>query len=243
MSKTILLCVVLVCCCVVGGCAQQHQSIMGTGTKVDPVQIPHATGDIEVDGELSEWQAIGAMTPSKTREPASTFRFCWNANGLYGAALIRDEHIAVNVARPHMGDCFEVWVEKDFGRSGDRSEHSTQYLITPDPAGKPGKARVISQTGGVAGGNESRLSDAVRKKLWKDDAGLICVWKKIEGGYTLEFLIPAGGLLPAKMTDGTKIGFNFALDDNGKSAEWFYNSNVIGCWHRPSKWAAATLVK
>jgi Carbohydrate family 9 binding domain-like len=240
MSKTMVTFIVLMCCAA-GGCVQQ-QAVLGTGTKIDPVQIPHAVEEITVDGDLSEWDAIGTLTMDKTREPASTFRFCWNAKGLYGSAVIRDQNIVVNTTHLHKGDCMEVWVEKDFGRSGDRSEHSTQYLITVDPKGKPGKAWTISQTGGVAGGNESRLPKAVRDKLWKD-AGLESAWKKIDGGYTLEFLIPAAELRPAKMEDGTKIGFNCALDDDGKSAEWFYNSHITGCWHRPTKWAAAKLVK
>ena len=97
-------------------------------------------------------------------------------------------------------------------------------------------------TGGVRGGNDASLSEAERKALWKD-AGAICAWKKVDGGYVLEFLIPADRLVPAKMEDGTKIGFNFALDDEGKTAEWFYNYGITGCWHRPTKWGAAKLVK
>jgi hypothetical protein len=214
----------------------------GAAVKGDPLLIRRAAGAVTIDGDLAEWEAVPAILPGKTREPASTFRFCWDDKGLYGAALVRDANLAVDAEWPAKGDALEVWIEKDFARSGDRSPNSTQFLITAGTSSTSGQGRAISQTGGVRGGNDTQFSDADRKALWKD-AGVTSAWKKVDGGYTLEFLIPADKLAPAKMEDGTKIGFNFALDDGGQTAEWFYNYGITGCWHRPTKWGAAVLVK
>lgn len=228
MSRVAILSQLLVPALLVCGCATSVGPIQGAGTVADPVQIPLAPGTVTIDGDLSEWKAIGVMPLPYMQKPASSMRFCWSAEGLYGAVAVKDEDIEVNASKPWEGDCLEVWVEKDFARAADRTKNSAQYVFAPEPAGKTGAAHLVIPYGG-----EMDKAEDVR-----------CAWMKSADGYTLEFLIPAKLMAPAKMAPGTKIGLNFALDDGGQRIEQFYgDENASGAYRRPNSWGAAILAK
>jgi hypothetical protein len=189
------------------------------GSPDKPVPVPPAPGRITVDGDLADWADVKPLpSPFSGKNPGS-LRLCWDSSGLFGALTARDTGIRSDPQSPWTGDCLELFIEKDFARSPQRSRAASQYIVAPGAEGGP----------------------AV---LWPADlkGRLRAAWKPIKDGYTIEFSIPAALLAPAKMQAGTKMGFNFALSDDGKAIEVFYCSKDFGGFAIPALWGAVELV-
>ena len=76
------------------------------------------------------------------------------------------------------------------------------------------------------------------------ETGIQCAWQPSAGGYTLEFFIPAAVLRPARMQVGTKLGMNFALNNDGKAVEQFYSDKDVDRGYRtPISWGAVRLAE
>jgi len=190
------------------------------------VEVPRATGPMAVDGELSDWGRVRPLPEPFEGKQEGSFRFCWTERGLYGAVQARDDAIKTDEAEPWKGDCVELFVEKDYARSLDRSANSAQYVITPAPDAGPGPARFMV----VYGTNRGK------------EAGALAAWRPVPGGYTIEFFIPASMLAPARMAAGTKLGLNFVLNDDGVPVEQFYtDKQKNSAWRCPLRWGAVRL--
>ena len=201
-------------------------AIQGAGTEADPVQIPFAS-EIKIDGDAGEWTVASLPLPFMKKDSGSV-SLCWGEDGLYGLVKVADKAIEVDAQSPWMGDCIEVWIEKDFARAVDRTDNAAQYVFAPNPDGKPGECIVVIPWGG-----ENDLEEDLK-----------CAWKKTPRGYVLEFMISAKLLAPAKMAAGTKIGLNYAVDDGGEPVEQFFSDKDIDDGYRtPSSWGAAVFVK
>jgi hypothetical protein len=105
----------------------------------------------------------------------------------------------------------------DFARATGPSPQTRQLHFTPGSA--PG------------------LALAAPAKL----SGLRAAWQPREGGYVLEFFVPAEVLSPAKLQPGTTLGFNFALYDDGAPLELFFCTPKHGGYARPDLWGAVKL--
>ena len=69
-------------------------------------------------------------------------------------------------------------------------------------------------------------------------------WKPTKDGYVIQFFIPAAMLKPAALQAGTKIGLNFAVDDDGKPIEQFFSDkNTDDGFKTPKNWGMAILAK
>ena len=126
------------------------------------------------------------------------------------------------------GDGLELNIEMDAQRRLGVRENSKAYKIFlyPQPGAGPGQAGVKLQYGPFS-------KDAVK-----------AAWQKTGAGYTVEFLIPAEALAPARMVPGTRMGLYFVVRDNGKTREQSKSTDgVVSVWSAPVFWGAALLVE
>ena len=154
MSRTVM--IVLACALLAGGCgsmermmSSQPEPIVGSATEADPVQIPKASRDIVVDGDISDWADVAPMPMPFMDMKLSTVHFCWSPAGLYCAVVATDERIDTDPFAPWTGDGLEIWVQKDGARVDDRNEHSAQYTFAPDPESEQGECFVVIPYGGM----------------------------------------------------------------------------------------------
>ena len=190
------------------------------------INLPFGKNEITVDGDGADWKDIPPMPLPFMKKEAGSVKLCWREEGLYGLVTAKDDHIAVIAKMPWGGDCFELFLEKDGAGAGDRTGATAQYIFAPDPSGEAGKALAM-----VAFGNEKA-------------AKLSAQWKKTETGYCLEFFVPAEVLKPAVMAEGTKIGCNFSLSNDGKAVEQFFaDKSANDSWGVPATWGLLKLGK
>jgi cellulose/xylan binding protein with CBM9 domain len=238
MSK--MLTTLLVCLLLFGGCAQvgcgqmksmvsvERKAITGSATEADPVQIPKASGEMTIDGDLSDWAAVGPMPMPFMDMKLSSAHFCWGPAGLYCAVAVTDDMVDTDPDAPWSADGLEIWLQKDGVREDDATEFSAQYAFAPDTESAKGECFVVIPYGG-----EMDLEEDVH-----------CAWKKTETGYIMEILIPVEMLKPAEMKAGTKIGLSFALENDGIAVEQFVSDKDEDAGYRtPSSWGVAVLAE
>ncbi len=207
------------------GAAAGAVKAAGGGTVDSPVVISKAPGAISLDGGLGDWAGVPRMPLPAMGGKASSVMFCWTEAGLYGAAAVADAEIRAQDVAPYTADSLEVWIEKDFARAADSTPSATQIVFAPPESLTEGEGIVVAYG-----------RDRPRQKKIK------CMWKKAPGGYTLEFLIPPDIMAPAKLAPGTRIGFDFCLNDDGKVIEKFMMSKDDDkAFRKPGKWGAAVL--
>jgi len=193
-----------------------------------PVDVPMAASPFSIDGNLSDWAGVPGLPVGRFRTPSKMVRLAWRAEGLYGAVSVPDANVRANLKKTWEGDCLELFVEADYARSLSalRNPNAFKFEIVPRPD-RPGNEATVH-------GGWGRI---------KGDANAIrAAWQRTPGGYTLEFLIPASVLAPAKMEPGTRIGFHYALRDDGLALEQFMNTRNQGAFGQtPLNWGALRL--
>jgi hypothetical protein len=194
-----------------------------------PVDVPMAAAPFSVDGNLSDWAGVPGLAVGRSRSPSKMVRLAWRPEGLYGAVMVPDSNVRANLKKPWNGDCFELFVEADYGRAlgVGRNPNVFKVEIVPRPD-RPGAAATVHGGWG----------------RFMDDANVIqAAWQRTPDGYTMEFLVPVSALAPAKMEPGTKIGFHYALRDDGHAMEMFKNppKNMGGFGTTPLYWGALRL--
>ncbi len=206
--------------------AQTFQQLEPVSREPEPASLAYALEPIMVDGDLGEWGNIDPMPRPFQGAEASSVRLAWRQEGLYGAVRARDERIAVNSAEPWKGDSFELFLDKAYSRSNFQGKDAAQYVFAPE--GEPGAALNMIAWGGST----------------DEAAQLKCAWRRTGNGYALEFLIPVNILRPAKMEVGTRMGLNFALNDDGEPVEQFYaDKQANESYYRPVTWGAVVLTR
>lgn len=208
------------------GDVEESPLILGDGSPDNPIQVAHIS-DVAVDADMGDWSQIASFPMPFMKNKKSSIYLGWNEKGLYGAVAAVDDKVVIQPDLPWTGDCFELWLDKSFSRAADRDEHCVQLLFTPDPKGKEGKG-LVQQVG--------------ENGLLPGPKGLECAWKKTDYGYNLEFFIPAAQLQPAKLRPGTKLGLNFALDNDGEPIyQFFHDKDTDEGYRNPSTWGAVVL--
>ena len=192
----------------------------------EPINIPRAPVGMNVDGDLSDWEAIAPLALPFHGGESGSVRLCWSQAGLYGAVLARSGRPEVDRAAPWQADCLELFLDKDFSRSPTRSEHASQYALAPDPENGTGCGLTMVAYG----------ADIYREHV------LRCAWQPTGDGYALEFFIPASLLGPGAMEAGRVLGMNFCLSHGGEPVEQFYSDKELRSgWQSPATWGAVRL--
>ncbi|HEY3322485.1 MAG TPA: sugar-binding protein [Planctomycetota bacterium] len=199
----------------------------GIGSVKKPVVIPKLADKISVDGDPADWAKIKALPAPFAKKDEGALKLAWADDGLYGCLQAKDAKIAVDEENPWSSDCIELFIDSDNGHKDEMTEKSFQIAIAPNPAKGAGKGIVVVPQGSAA-------PDKIESK-----------WKPVEGGYVLEFFIPATQL---KLTpkEGADIGFNYAIDDvDGKGVvEQFYSDKDTDDGYKtPKSWGAIKLGK
>jgi len=178
---------------------------------------------VVVDGDLSEWQDVSPLPLPFHNGVVGPVRLCWSSRGLYGALSATDASVKANPDSPWTADSLELFIDKACARKLQSDDGTAQYVFSPAPQGQ-----------GVLiphGVNQNR-TDAVK-----------CAWLPVEGGYAMEFMIPADFLAPARMEAGSKMGLNFCLNDDGRPVRQFYSDKRNNGWHTPFGWGIVVLSK
>ncbi|MBI5724088.1 MAG: hypothetical protein HZA50_09040 [Planctomycetes bacterium] len=199
------------------------------GSKDNPVKVSQIK-EATVDGDLKEWNDVKPLPLPFAKKDAGSLKLAWTKDGLFGALTVKTDEIKVDAQNPWAGDAIEVFIEKDCARAAGKgdTENAAQYAFAPTQDGDGGDGTIV-----VAWGADRDQA-----------ADLKCSWKKTKEGYVLEFSIPAKVLKPAKLEEGTKLGFNFALDKAGKAAEQFFSDKDADAGYAsPSTWGVIVLDK
>jgi hypothetical protein len=200
----------------------------GDGTPEKPVTIPMAADAFKLDGDDADWAKIPAIPAPFAKKAAGCLKLAWREDGLYGLATIPDKDVKIDDANPWAGDCIEIFIEKDNAKSGEETNNSAQYAVAPDPAKDSGPCIIRVPWGGTKDG----------------ETAIKAFWKKGKESYTLEFMFPKDMMTPAKLEAGTKLGFNYAIDDDGTAIEQFFSDkNNNAGYHNPSTWGTIILGK
>jgi hypothetical protein len=194
------------------------------GNESLPVAIPPAPEAFTIDGDFAKWANLKAIPSPFAKKDAGLLKLAWNQDGLFGCLQMQDASVSVNANQPWAGDCLELWMETDCARATDLHGRTFQLAIAPNPAGGAGPCVVAKASGSI------------------DPKTVTSQWKKTDDGYRLEFFIPAKSLAPTRFAAGTKIGFNYSVDDNGKSVEQFFsNKDVDEGYRTPMTWGVIQL--
>jgi len=193
----------------------------------EALPVPHAGGPMAVDGDLSDWKGVEPLPNPFHGEPTGPFRFCWTEQGLYGAVEVADDNIRVNPQAPWQADGVELFVDKGYERALRTDSRTGQYGISPAPERGPGPAYFMIAHG-VNRGKSTEIA---------------CAWQPTEDGYTLEFFLPAAVLDPAAMKEGTVIGLNVVLNNDGRAVRQFYSDKGNDGWRTPLRWGAIRLAR
>jgi hypothetical protein len=189
-----------------------------------PVAIPQLADKITVDGDAAKWSKIKALPAPFAKKEAGSVKLAWAEDGLYGLATVKDDKIAIDDTTPWTGDCVEFFLETDAARAAELGTNGMQLVIAPNPKG--GKCTVVIAQGSV------------------EPSAITAISKLVDGGYTIEFFIPAKALKPAKMAADTKISFNYAVDNDGKPVEQFFSDKDTDDGYKtPKNWGMIQLAK
>jgi hypothetical protein len=192
----------------------------------EAVPLPRADAALVVDGDPSDWQAVAPVPrPYHDGTPGSV-KLCWREEGLYGLAVVADDSVTGNAEAPYAADGLELFLDRDFSRRLVKTGTATQICMGPAPERGPGPGHVV-----VTYGGGRAEAEAVE-----------CAWAPTPDGFVLEFLVPPGVLAPAALAPGTKLGLDFAVNDDGENLERFYRDmRIADGWRTPATWGVIVL--
>jgi hypothetical protein len=193
-----------------------------------PVLVPRAKGEITLDGDLKDWEGAAFLTPPSTGEPSKITRLAWGPKGIYGALLVSDANVRAFPKAAWKGDCLELFLDANRARAADARK---------DPACTMAEIYPLPQAG--EGKGASRITHG---RLQGSTTAIPVAWKRTPGGYALEFLIPAEAIAPQPMEKGTRVGFQYILDDDGNAVERFVSTEGKGpVWQTSLNWGVIEL--
>lgn len=180
---------------------ESTEQINVTFTRTD--NTPHETasvtyakkiqGNINVDGDLSEWKIDNKMTKVLTGEPNNIVNFAamWNEQYLYVAAQVKDDRIFADGDQVYQNDTIEIFLNPGNEKIQKYMEHDKQLFIG---YAKNGKELYVNGGSYPAGRRET------------------------EDGYTVEMAIPWAEL-GTEPSMGKVIGFDMTCDDKDKPGD------------------------
>lgn len=173
-------------------------------------------------GDAADWAAITALPVPFLGKAAGSVKLGWREDGLYGCAQIADTKIVINEKAPWLGDAVELWLEPGATHRREMND-SVQVALAANPKAGAGPGIVMVAQGIV------------------NAKAVEVMWKQSRNGYTVEFFLPVQAITFA---EGSKIGFNYAVDNDGAAIEQFFSDkNVDEGYSNPSTWGTIKLVK
>ncbi|MGA7730619.1 MAG: protein kinase [Chloroflexia bacterium] len=182
------------------------------------LSIPEALIPPIIDGDLSDWAEAGSpfsapdITHKKGREwggPAdlsASFFFAWDATNFYVAATITD-NLHVQFARTrgydlYKGDDIELWFDTDLaGDFAVQEANADDYQLGLSP-------------GDFAGLEPEAVFWNPDRSVERNKMVSVAARPRLEGGYTLEAVVPWQALGSFRPQIGSAIGFAASAGDN-----------------------------
>lgn len=199
-----------------------NRRIGEVGSPERPAVVHRAALPPPLDVDAPVWHSVTSLPAPYSHRPAGSLKLLWSPHGLHGLLVTRDASIKVDVSSPWLGDGLELFVERDFARSPVHSPRTSQWILAPSVLPKHCVIWPSPTTDDEA--------DPVQ-----------AVWSPVQGGYALAFHIPAAKLSPAVMREGTRLGLNYCVNDEGKPVELFFCSKDCGGHAIPALWGAVVL--
>lgn len=154
---------------------------------------PKAQKSVEIDGDLTNdgWMINQKASKAISGNPNNIFNFgtMWDEENLYFAAVVKDGLLLFGHQNVYNNDCVEVFLNPT-------NSKSTFY--------EPDKFDMQLFVG----------YDKDRQNLYQNaDSRIRGAWKDIEGGYSVELVIPWESIGITAPAEGLEIGFDVANDD------------------------------
>jgi hypothetical protein len=125
-------------------------------------------------------------------------------------------------------DSLELFIEGDYARSFDALQNASaaKFDVIPLPESGPPQALVAVSYG----------------RLKETPEAVPAAWRRTARGYSLELLVPASVVEPARLEAGQRMGFHYILRDGGEVVEQFAETEgKTGVWRTPLHWGAVIL--
>lgn len=194
------------------------------GSPQHPVAIPRLSAEkFSLDGDPAKWLKIQAIPAPFSKKFSGMMKLGWREDGLYGYIHVQDLQVKVDDANPWQQDCVELWLDTACARHIDMGTDCFQIALAPNVTLGAGKCIVVAP-----------LATPCPEQT-------VARWKPTSDGYAIEFFLPAKAF-NVTMAVGTKIGFNYSIDEKGKSIEQFYaDKDINGSFCNPSTWGMIEL--
>lgn len=181
-----------------------------TSPQIGSGQLP-AAQNIQIDGQLAEWEGQGLLFPlsanytaaTRPADFSATVRLGWQPDGLLFAVQVADDTLREKEGPLLGNDALEIFLSAEKG-----SKRMVQYIIAPGIAPAFPQPRV-SRMDYTTGQTAELVSDlTVRSAV-------------VPGGYTVEGLIPFSALEPLGFTpkEGAVLAVNFYVNDRDGEQE------------------------
>jgi hypothetical protein len=227
MTKSSRSVLALVLAALVGSMALAADQAPAVGSEKAPVAVPQLAEKLTVNGDAAKWDKIKALPAPFAKKDAGSVKLGWTEDGLYGIAQVKKAgKIVIDDTTPWSADCIELFLETDAARAAELGSNGMQLVLAPEPKNNTGKCIIVIAQGSI------------------DASAITASWKAAEGGYNIEFLIPAKALKPAKMAADTKMSFNYSIDIDGKATEQFFSDKDTDDGYKtPKNWGMIQLAK
>jgi len=187
--------------------------------------------NLKMDGDLSDWPAEALipawMTGCTMGEPNAEMYFAWSPEGIYGAVKVLDSKVLRHDPRGFWaGDAVEIYLDaadnKNHREANPRTLcefHEGDHHFWAVPIPEENRAYL----------GQWKSWEEIPQTIF-DIPNVQSGAKTIDGGYVMEFLIPAA-MIKNYQPESGKIGFNANIVVKGQRFE----REVY--WFRPKNWA------
>lgn len=207
----------------------------GLGTDARPLQIPMAPGVPAIDGEREAlWDDAQMVTlesrannntPESPEDLTVQAYLMWDNDNLYLFYDVRDADLFNDSGNGWQDDTPEIYLDGGNEKATTYDDNDVQWEMS------------WNNNGIVSGNTAGRVE------------GLEFVTLDVEGGYTLEAMMPWANV-PLDPAAGTKIGLELMVNDDDTGGDnrdtkiaWYTAPGVDEAWQNPSLFGTALLVE